>query len=158
MKKFIETIRFFVVSYEMVVLLSGIAIESLYSSYVLALFVSVKLPDELLKSLVMLPPALCGWAFISGRRLLFPDKDKSNVLLDWPDYWKLKAGFHAALAWSVIFAFISIVAWMVDWNKPTSMTLISLVVSILGATICSLSIYNAQINVDEAVGHYREKR
>ncbi len=158
MKPPIETLRFFLMSLETVVVLIGVLVEARYSSHVLSLVASINIPDEQLKYLIMLPAGLCAWAFISGRRLLFPEKDKSNVLLEWPDYWKLKAGFSAALAWSVIFMAISIIVWFADWKHPTSIELIALAVSILGSAICSLSIYNAQTNVEEAVSRFRERR
>lgn len=85
MKEFFETLRFFVVSFEAVIVVLGVFAEARYSDQVLTLVASIKVPDEQLKYLVMLPAGLCGWAFVSGRKLLFPDKDKSNVLLDWPE-------------------------------------------------------------------------
>lgn len=158
MRKFLETLRFFFVSFEAAIVAVGVFAEAQYSTQVLALVTSVKVPDEQLKYLVMLSAGLCGWAFLSGRKLLFPEKDMSNILLDWPDYWKLKAGFSAALAWSVVFMFISIIVWFADWKQPTSSALIALAVSILGSAVCALSIYNAQTNVEEAVGRFRNER
>lgn len=158
MRKLLETLRFFLVSFEAAVVAVGVFAEMQYSTQVLALVTSVEVPDEQLKYLIMFPAGLCGWAFVSGRKLLFPEKDKSNVLLDWPDYWKLKAGFSAALAWSVVFMVISIIVWFADWKQPTSGALIALAVSILGSAVCALSIYNAQINVEEAVGRFRNER
>lgn len=154
MKQSLETLRFFFLSPEAIVVLLGIFVEARYPSSVLSFAAFINVPDEQLKYLVMLPAGLCGWAFVSGRRLLFPEKDKFNVLLEWPDYWKLKAGFSAALAWSVIFMCISITVWFADWNQPASISLTALAVSMLGAAICALSIYNAQTSVEEAVGRF----
>lgn len=158
MRQLLETIRFFFLSLEAVVVLVGVLVEALYSNQVLSLATSIKIPEEQLKYLVMLPAGLCGWTFLSGRRLLFPEKDKSSVLLEWPDYWRLKAGFSAALAWSLIFMASSIIVWFANWSQPTSSALIALAVSVIGAAVCSLSVYNAQTNVEEAVGRFRERR
>ena len=122
-------------SFEAAIVVVGVFAEMQYSNQVLALVTAVKVPDEQLKYLVMLPAGLCGWAFVSGRKLLFPEKDKSNILLDWPDYWKLKAGFDAALAWSFVFMAIAIIAWFADWRQPTSGALIALAVSMIGSEI-----------------------
>jgi hypothetical protein len=150
-----ETLRFFFISLETLVVLVGLIVELQYSSQILSFVVSINPPDGALSYLTMLPVVLCGWNFASGRKLLFPQKDQSNVLLEWPDFWRLKAGFTAALAWSVVFAAISIVTSLSDWKVPTSMAWISLAVSTAGAAICSLSIYNAQTNVEEALGRLR---
>lgn len=158
MKNFVETLRFIFLSFEAIIVALGVFVESQYSDLVLALFMSIKVPDEQLKYLVMLPAGLCGWAFVTGRKLLFPEKDKSNVLLDWPEYWRLKAGFSAALVWSVVFMVTAIASWFADWKQPSTEALIALAVSMLGSVVCALSIYNAQITVEEAVCRYRSER
>lgn len=158
MRQFFETIRFFFLSLEAVIVLVGVLVEARYSNHVLSLAASIKIPEEQLKYLVMFPAGLCSWTFLSGRRLLFPEKDKSSVLLEWPDYWRLKAGFSAALAWSLIFMGTSIIVWFANWKQPTSIALIALAVSVVGAAVCSLSVYNAQTNVEEAVGRFRKRR
>lgn len=158
MKPLLETARFFFLSIESLIVLGGLLAEWRYSDAILQLVASVKLADEPLKFVVVIPGALCGWAFLSGRRLLFPEKDKSNILQEWTDFWRLKAGFQAALAWSVIFAAISVVAWTSDWKQPSSTAWISLSVSIIGAAVCFVSVYNAQTTVEAAVAQYKEKR
>lgn len=158
MKPFFETLRFFVLSIESLIVFFGLLAEFRCSDAIMQLVASVKLADEPLKFIILIPSGLCGWTFLSGRRLLFPEKDKSNILLTWSDFWKLKAAFQAALAWSVIFATISIVVWTSDWEEPSSKAWISLLVSIAGAAVCSFSVYNAQTTVEVAVAQYKKKR
>lgn len=158
MKPHIEALRFFFLSVESVIVAAGILAESQYSELIRQFLVSVRLADDPLKYVTAIPDLLCGWAFISGRKLLFPEKDRSNILQEWPDFWKLKAAFHAALTWSVIFAGISLIAWTSDWTQPTSAAWISLLVSIAGGGVCFISVYNAQTTVEIAVAQYREKR
>lgn len=158
MKPLLETLRLFVLSIESLIVLVGFIAEWQYSYPILQLVASIKLSDEPLKYIVAIPGALCAWTFLFGRKLLFPEKDKSNILQEWPDFWRLKAGFHAALGWSVIFAVISIVAWTTDWKQPSSTAWISLLVSIVGAAVCSLSVYSAQTTVEVAVAQFKEKR
>lgn len=158
MKPLLETLRFFVLSIESLIVLIGLIAEWQYSDSILQLVATIKLADEPMKYIVAIPGALCAWTFLSGRKLLFPEKDKSNILQEWPDFWRLKAGFHAALGWSVIFAVISIVAWASDWKQPSSIAWISLSVSIIGAAACFFSVYNAQTTVEVAVAQFRERR
>lgn len=157
MKPIIETLRFFFLSFESLIVLIGLFAEFQYSDAVLQFLASVKLADDPLKYIIAIPGALCGWSFISGRKLLFPEKDKSNILQEWPDFWKLKAAFQAALAWSVIFAGISFIVWTNDWKHPPSTAWISLFVSIMGSTSCFFSVYNAQTTVEIAVAQFKEK-
>jgi hypothetical protein len=156
MKPLLETLRFFVISIESLVVLVGFLAEWQYSDVILQLVSSIKLADEPLKYIVAIPGALCAWTFLSGRKLLFPEKDKSNILQAWPDFWKLKAGFQAALGWSVIFTVISIFAWTSDWKQPSSVAWTSLLVSIVGAAVCAFSVYNAQTVVEVAVAQFKE--
>lgn len=157
MRTLFETLRFFVLSIETLIVLVGLLAEWRYSDVVLQLANSIKLTDDPLKYVIVIPGGLCCWTFIFGRKLLFPEKDKANILQDWPDFWKLKAGFQAALAWSVVFAVISVFAWTGDWKKPTSITWISLFVSIIGSAICFFSVYNAQTTVEIAIAQFKEK-
>lgn len=156
MKPLLESLRFFVLSIEMLIVLAGFFAERHYSDAILQLVSSSKIPDEQLKYIAAVPGALCAWTFLSGRKLLFPEKDNANVLQDWPDFWKLKAGFHAALAWSVIFAVISIVAWSSDWKQPSAIAWITLLVSIVGAAVCFFSVYNAQTTAEVAVTQFKK--
>jgi hypothetical protein len=155
MKTLLETLRFFFVSGEAVLVAVGILIETRYSAEVSALAALIKISDEQLQYCVMIPAGLCSCTFIYGRKLLFPDGSKSSILIDWPDYWRLKAGFSAALAWSVVFFVASIIVWFADWKQPTPIALIALFVSLCGSGMCAFSVYSAQINVDEAIGRSR---
>jgi hypothetical protein len=155
MKPLLEALRFFFLSFESLIVAAGIFAESQYSEVIRQNLASINLADDPFKFVVAIPGALCGWAFLSGRKLLFPEKDKSNVLQDWPDFWKLRAAFQAALTWSVIFSCISVIAWMSDWKQPTSTAWISLFVSIAGAATCFISVYNAQTSVEVAVAQFK---
>ncbi|EEE01621.1 hypothetical protein BURMUCGD1_5904 [Burkholderia multivorans CGD1] len=52
---------------------------------------------------------------------------------------------------------ISIYAWTGNWRHPSSDHFISLAISIIGSAMCSFSIYNAQIRVDEEIARYSKK-
>lgn len=157
MKSILETLRFFLLSLELVVVIVGLVAEQWFSHSVLQFFALVKLSQDPLRFAVMAPVGLCGWMFVSGRKLLFPEKDKANILQEWADFWKLKAAFQAALTWSVIFAVISLHTWNGNWEHPSSAICISLLVSIVGSAVCFLTVYNAQITVEVAVSKYKPK-
>lgn len=155
MKKLMEYGRFFIISFEFIVLILGIFTQLLFLKQIQGLVMNVKIQDEPLKVIAAIPVALCVWSFVSGRRLLFPDKDKVSVLQGWPDYWRLKIGFHAALTWNVIFAAVSVFAWTGDWERPSATLWVWLAVSVAGSGLSSLSVYNAQNHVEEATSQFK---
>jgi hypothetical protein len=158
MKRVVEFGRFLIISYEFIVLLLGICAQSLFSIQIQALISNTRLQDEQLKFMAVIPASLCVWSFISGRKLLFPEKDKSSILQGWPDYWRLKSGFHAALTWNVVFFAISVFAWSSEWKTPSATSWIWLAISLLGAGVCCLSIYNVQNHLEEQISQCKENR
>jgi len=151
MKKLLETARFFFISQEFVVVVLGILAQLKFEKEIQQLSANLKIADEPLKFIAAVPVTLCVWSFVSGRKLLFPDKDKANILQAWPDYWRLRIGFHVALAWNVIFSSAAIIAWGIVWSHSTSIGLITIAVSIVGSGFCTLSVYIAQTRVEEEV-------
>jgi hypothetical protein len=158
MRRMLECLRFFVISFESIIVGTGALLRVFFLDEVQRLLSPVKIETEPLKFLVAIPAALCVWSFVSGRKLLFPDKDKHSILQAWPDYWKLKSGFSAALTWNVIFAALSVIAWVQDWKPPKGTSWIYLAVSLAGASVSSLSIYNAQCIVEEQTSQYKRQQ
>ncbi|WP_155623921.1 hypothetical protein [Burkholderia territorii] len=157
MKKVFEIARVFFISPELLLVLVGIGIQQWLAKSVERLLVDINISDDFLKWAVAIPGALLCWSLVSGRKLLFPDKDKKSILQKWPDYWILKICFNVALVWNLIFVLISIYAWTGNWKHPSSSHLISLAISVIGSAMCSFSIYNAQTRVEEEVSQCVEK-
>ncbi|WP_316872329.1 hypothetical protein [Ralstonia mannitolilytica] len=155
MKRALEFLRFFLIGPELFFALGAIYLELRMAEQIASWFAQVHMPDDQFKWIVAVPAVLCGWSFVSGKKLLFPEKDKNSILQCWPDYWRLRLAFHAALSWNTIFLLTSMLAWLGDWKNPTATSIILLALSIAGAAICSLSIYNAQTRVEEIVSQYR---
>jgi hypothetical protein len=154
MRKILEVARVFFFSPEFLLVVVGVVVEWFFAEKMANQIAKISISDDLFKWAIAIPGALLCWSLVSGRKLLFPDKDKSNILQRWPDYWILKMCFHVALAWNLIFTIISIYAWMGDWKRPSSSHFVALVISIVGSVICSLSVYNAQTRVEEEVSQY----
>ncbi|MBN3804931.1 hypothetical protein GXB81_18005 [Paraburkholderia sp. Ac-20336] len=155
MKKLLETIRTFFVSPELALVICGVYLQEKFSKQIEHALLHVHIPDDLFKWAIAIPGVLLCWSLVSGRKILFPEKDKSSILQKWPDYWKLRICFHATLSWNIIFLMISIYAWTNDWTKPSSIHFVALAVSILGSAFCSLSLYNAQTRVEEEISQYK---
>lgn len=157
MKKITEVARVFFISPEFLLVVIGVAIQMLLAKSVDHVITEINISDDFLKWSIAIPGALLCWSLVSGRKLLFPEKDKKSILQKWPDYWILKICFHVALAWNLIFVLISIYAWTGDWKHPSADHFISLAISIIGSAMCSFSIYNAQTRVEEEISQYVEK-
>jgi hypothetical protein len=157
MRLILEIARTFFISLEFPLVVSGFAVQYVLGKRIDQFLSGANISDDLFKWAIAIPSALLCWSLVSGRKLLFPEKDKSSILQKWPDYWRLKVCFHVALAWNLIFMLISIYAWMGDWRHPSSLHLVSLVMSIAGAAICTFSIYSAQTRVEEEVSQYSGK-
>ncbi|MDN7953774.1 hypothetical protein QZM74_29100 [Burkholderia multivorans] len=157
MKKILEIARAFFVSPELLLVVIGVAIHRYFSKPVDRIIASVTVSDDFFKWVIAIPSALLCWSLVSGRKLLFPEKDGGGVLQGWSDYWILKICFYVALVWNLIFVLISIYAWTGNWRHPSSDHFISLAISIIGSAMCSFSIYNAQIRVDEEIARYSKK-
>ena len=157
MRKILEITRVFFISPEMLLVVIGVAIQRILEKPIARLLADFNISDDLLKWAVAIPGALLCWSLVSGRKLLFPEKDKNSILQKWPDYWILKICFHVALIWNLIFVLISIYAWTGDWRHPLPDHFISLAISIIGSAMCSFSIYNAQTRVEEEISQYMER-
>lgn len=155
MRRALEFMRFFCIGPEFFLVLGAIYLELRMEAQISSFFAKIHMPEDQFKWVVAVPAALCVWSFVSGRKLLFPEKDKSSVLQCWPEYWKLRLAFHAALIWNTFFLLTSMLAWLGDWKNPTAESIILLALSIAGSAICSLSIYNAQTRVEEIVSQYK---
>ncbi|QRQ88192.1 hypothetical protein [Cupriavidus oxalaticus] len=158
MKRVAEFLRFFFVGPEMLVVVIGVLLRATFSDQVSHLISGIRISDDQLKWVIAVPAALFVWSLTAGRKLLFPEKDKEGILQQWPDYWRLRLGFHVALLWGFIFLSISMAAWAGDWKNPSVTDAILLAVSITGSGLCALSIYNAQTQAEEAVSRYKARR
>lgn len=158
MRRVSEFLRFFFIGPEMLVVLVGVLLKIAFSAYLESFLQVFRMADDQLKWVIAVPAALFAWSLTAGRKLIFPEKDKEGVLQQWPDYWRLRLGFHVALLWSFIFLSLSMVAWTGDWKNPSAVDAILLAVSIAGSGLCALSIYNAQTQVEEAISQYKNRR
>lgn len=90
MKKILETARVFFISPELLLVVIGFAIQQSLTNPVERLLANINISDDFLKWAIAIPGALLCWSLVSGRKLLFPEKDKNSILQKWPDYWILK--------------------------------------------------------------------
>lgn len=150
-----ELLRFIIASPEFLIILLGIGAEYLFSIEIANLINDVDLSDEWVKAIAAVPIAAAAWMLMSGKKLLFPEKDKENILQAWPDYWKLKLGFWVAFAYLILFALLAMVAWAMDWKRGASLPWVLMMTAVAGGSAAFLSLFAAQMTVDEAIARYK---
>ncbi len=114
---------------------------------------SLALNDEVLKYLMLLPTALAVWVFNEVRGLLQEDKDTIQLLVKWPDYWKLKVHAWVSLIYAVVFACMSLLPWVAKSGISTGSGMLLFVTSIIGQLSLAISVYVARITLKEIVAH-----
>lgn len=123
----------------------GIEIESFAKS--------LSLNDEILKYLMLMPIALAAWIINEIRVLLQEDKESIRILTEWDDYWKLKAHTWVSFGYAVVFAFMSLIPWVVKSGISSGFGLLLFVASIIGQLFLAISVYAARIRVKEIIAH-----
>jgi hypothetical protein len=114
---------------------------------------SLALNDEVLKYLMLLPTALAVWVFNEVRGLLQEDKDTIQLLVKWPDYWRLKVHAWVSLIYAVVFACMSLLPWVAKSGISTGSGMLLFVTSIIGQLSLAISVYVARITLKEIVAH-----
>lgn len=155
MNRLTTALRFLVIGPEFLVLFLGGVLAFGYPHAVNTWLPSQALSQEVLKYVAVLPLASSAWMLSQGRKLLFPEKDKSHALQEWPDYWRLKYGFNIAIFYSFVFSLLAIFSWAMDWQAQSPHPQVMLSVALLGAVSNFLTFYYAQIELDEAIGRLK---
>lgn len=67
---------------------------------------------EVMKSLPVIPIALCGFSINLAWKLITPKSGSNRELYDWPDYWKLKLRRDVTIGLCVGCAAVSLLLWI----------------------------------------------
>ena len=93
------------------------------------------LTEDKIKWIALLPIGLVALVFKSSSSLLFPDKDKREIITDFPDFWILRNMLSVTQFYSVFFAAIGVFAWLLDTSKNTSLLILNLLAAVIGSGI-----------------------
>lgn len=155
MKWFLEFIRAFFVSPEMLVCVSGVAATISLSRFPDLTPPGVLTNNDFVKHLALLPSAILIWVTTTARKVIFPQKDISNWLQSWPDYYKLKTCVFAAFTWNIAYAATGLFLWGgVLANHPLLMGTM-LLSSVVGAGVVGFTVYSAGITINETFATVR---
>jgi hypothetical protein len=114
---------------------------------------SIVLNGELLKYLTLLPVLLSGWIILETRSLLQQDGETVSILIDWPDYWKLKIHTWISLVYSLLFAFMSLIPWISNTGITSDAGMLLFITAIVGQLSLAGSVFSARIRVQELIAH-----
>lgn len=117
------------------------------------LAITIKLNDDILKYLMLVPVGLAVWVANELRQLLIEDKGTTRFLMGWPDYWKLKLHLWVSLIYAVVFVCMSIAPWVVQVGISTGIGLLLFLTSIVGQITLSASVYAARLRVKELLSN-----
>lgn len=149
MKTLIEFARFLIISPEFIVLLCSFVLYEFFSDYLISITLSISKNTEMIKHFALVPSFIMIAVFKKAKGLLFPEKDKKEILQSWPDYFKLKLGFEVAILYSIVFAIIGILGWALDWTESSPLPALGLLTALVGSSIVFITIYKAEITINE---------
>jgi len=117
---------------------------------------TIKLNDDVLKYLMLVPVGLAVWVANELRQLLQEDKGTTRFLVGWPDYWKLKLHLWGSLVYAGAFVCMSIAPWVVQAGISSGIGLLLFLTSIVGQVILSANVYAARLRVKELLSNAPE--
>lgn len=107
--------------------------------------------SDVLKVLLLLPLGLVAWVGTEVRHLLHEDKETTRLLTNWPDYWRLKMHAFVALIYSLAFAALSVVPWLLQGGVSQPGGFLLFITSLLGQLVVVSTVYAARLRVKEYV-------
>jgi hypothetical protein len=119
MRQILEFLRVIIISPEIIIILSIIATSVYYPNIFTLIGFKVKSDQELWKFLPAIPLTIFAWAIAQAKDILFPSGSSSNrILLDWPEYWKLKIRVIISLLLILLSVFASLIVWIFKIEVP----------------------------------------
>jgi hypothetical protein len=150
--KLLDTLRFVVVSPELLLALVPFAIYAYYPALADVLVKPMKEGFVFGLAAAAIPLAMLAFNYKEGFDLLSPSGVR-KVLLEWPDYPMLKARVFASFVWCVTGMAAGFVAvWMVAIDSLPRMAVVLLVAGILAASASTATIAITRFKIRELLG------
>lgn len=147
--RFLYYIRVTIISLETIILLSAWALFHSQKTEISLFAQAININTDIIKYLILLPIVIYGWVIKEARDLITSEKDNIKILVNWPDYWKLKAHIHSSLAFGLFFCITSLTPWIYKPGISDGFGITLFTTSLLGNITVAGSIYFAQITIKE---------
>jgi hypothetical protein len=150
--KFRDTVRFTIISPEIVIALLPFLIFSYFPSVVDVLIKPMKEGFGFGLGAVAIPLGMLAFNYKEGLDMLAPTGGK-KILLDWPDYPQLKARVVASFIWCIFGASGALLAvWMVASDTLPRLGITILIAGILASAVSTATIGLARFAIREVIG------
>lgn len=152
MNKFRDTVRFILISPEIVIALFPFLIFSYWPSVVDVLIKPMKEGFGFGLGAVAIPLGMLAFNYKEGLDMLAPTGGK-KILLNWPDYPQLKARVVASFIWCTFGALSAFLAvWMVANDAHSRLGITILLAGILASAASTATIGLARFTIREIIG------
>lgn len=137
--------RAIVVSFEFLIILLGICAILYFPVQVNNMATYIETDKEVVEYLAFLPVILFVWTARKSKNLLFPGDKYLKILFEWPEYWRLRIHFNVGICYSILFALIGLMVWVLGIEVDDTLGFMLIALSICGGFIVVVSIYFAKI-------------
>lgn len=141
--------RSFVISPEFALLVTATWIIICHPGLVNAVSMRIDTTTDYFKAALLAPFGVGYWTFQTVKEVLFPVKDKKEVLQKHPAYCDVRIVCNVALVYAILFIVLGLAAMpKMDCPFPGLPNFI-LIVSVLGSFIVAVTCYFAHLNINE---------
>lgn len=144
-------LRIIIISVEFIVILALAACIKLFVQQASIFSSSLTINTELTKWAILLPISLFIWCAKEGHDLIFANQEHSKILINWPDYWRLKQHVIVSLIFSIFFCVLSAYPWMSESGISTGEGLTIFFFSCLGSLVVAGHLYFAKMAIKEII-------
>lgn len=147
--RFLYFLKILFVSFEFLLILSMVFIIKYFDQHLDDFSENIIINDDLLKWTILLPISLFIWCSKEGYGLIFSNYNTGKILVNWPDYWKLKQHIVVSLMFSILFCLIAAYPWVTSYNIKTGVGLTSFLFGCLGGLVVAIHLYFAKMTINE---------
>jgi uncharacterized membrane protein len=147
--RFFYSLRTLLISLEALILCVAGFLWSQFRPELDATALMIEINVKILEYLMLLPVAIAVWILNELRQIPFETEATTKILVNWPDYWRLKQHIWVAFFYALLFAGLSIFPWVATTGISTGQGLLIFCTSILGQLTVAASVYSVRFRIKE---------
>jgi hypothetical protein len=142
---------------EFLIMVVGVALLMFWPNPLTWLSGRIGSQAELLKYVGLLPAGLVVYDATLAKSMLLPEADKQRILQSWELHWEFKCAVVVGLVYGFFFAIAGCAALLFDWKTPAAHQSAFLITSLAGGLAVSVTMYFAQIRIEELFRQHSTK-
>lgn len=147
--RLVSHVRSLFISPEFVLLVVAVLIIIYRSSWVNTVSTRIDTSTDYFKAALLAPFGIGYWTLQTVNEVLFPAKDKKEVLQKHPDYYNIRVVCNMALFYAILFIILGVAAALKMTPAIPGLPNFLLLVAVLGAFIVGLTCYFARLKINE---------